>query len=144
METYINSVVKCSERRLGDLRIRKEDDGLRKKLLNWKIPKLSRREKIIKAQNRYKEKKKERRLQEERMHIETKTPRKRQVIKPPAMGKEFKSLEVEIIEKENDLGFKKGNKPKVMKTRYQERKENAQWNQLEGNENAISREKIKR
>jgi hypothetical protein len=49
---------------------------------------------------------KERKLQEERMQI--KIPRKKhEEVEPP---------EVEIIEKDNDLGFRKGNKPKVMKT----------------------------
>jgi hypothetical protein len=44
--------------------------------------------------------------------------------------------EVEMIDKENDLGVRKGNKPKAMKTRYQERKESQEWNRLEIKSNA--------
>jgi hypothetical protein len=71
VEIYTNSVVKGPEKRLGDLRIGKEEDGLPKELINRRIPKLSRREKILQAQEGYKEKKRERRIQEDKMHIET-------------------------------------------------------------------------
>jgi hypothetical protein len=40
----------------------------------------------------------------------------------PESKKEVKSPVVEIIENEKDLDFKKGNNPKVMRTRYQEEK----------------------
>jgi hypothetical protein len=116
-------------------------------MIDRKIIALKNREIVLAAGKSYKEKINARKTQEKHMIIEKmkkpelmkeQTPiRKGKERSPKKESNEISELteaeptEVEIVEKENDLGFRKGIKPKSMKTRYQERKEGVELNKSE-------------
>jgi hypothetical protein len=122
---------------LGDLRIRNNDDEIPKKEISREIVTLNENEIILNAEKAYKENINIRKEQEERMEIKEEKPEKRSQStmrskeKNPKQGRidtddeeeidinteEHPTL-IDIIRKEEDRGFKMGNKPKRMKTRY--------------------------
>jgi hypothetical protein len=83
IERYMNQMIK-GKILLNDLRIRKNDDGLPKELINMKIPTLNRREKVIRTIENYKNLKKEWKEKVKRMRTKITHP------------------EVEVIERETD------------------------------------------
>jgi hypothetical protein len=148
VELYINRAVKGRETILGELRIRKNDDQMPREKVSRKIITLNEEEIKLKAERSYKEKINSRKEQEKRMEIKEKKPviayEQRSIVNnneenTSASPNEEEPTIIDIIRNEEDKGFKKGNKPKGMKTRYQKRKggEEVDREKLKGNAASI-------
>jgi hypothetical protein len=157
VEIYINRVVKGKDIKIGDLRIRKNKDEMPKEGVNKRIVTLNEEEIRLNAAKSYKEKVNIRREQEKRMEIKEKKPEEREPRSTEGKGRnprqgridtddeeginnnpEENPTIIDIIRKDEDRGFKRGNKPKGMNTRYQERKSEEELSREELKGNAAS------
>jgi hypothetical protein len=102
IEKYTNQRIK-GRSLFGDLRVRKNEDGLPKELIPRKVPTLNRRDKVIRTIVNYKNLEKE---WKEKVSEEAREVR--------LWEKEAKK----VMDESNEKGFKKGNKPKILRKIY--------------------------
>jgi hypothetical protein len=119
LEKHLNEVARFRSQ-IGDLRIRKENDGLTKELRSQSIATLTKEEKSMRRVLKMEKFERTRLREEEPIRREQEN-----IIMLEAERDKMENDEIQkIIEKDKDRGYKKGNKPKTEKKVYKRSEEN--------------------
>jgi hypothetical protein len=110
----------------GDLRVRKENDGLPKELVPRKIPALNKKEKMIRTVCKFRD-------------LEGARQKKDKIETEKEAMKIKEEKEMILVEEEKEKGFKIGNNPKVLRSTYCRKNENANISKQELRSNTTVR-----